>query len=147
MKNSIHTIYIHKKNKPINITLKSGPGNHTNHCQSRLLYCSHHPLPHHPLHPLSLAPITISFHGPVLLFPEKAAGKRILELIHGNRFGKMSVHSGQPGPFGVLGKGVGCHGNDGQFLDAVHMAAADCLGRVIAVHYRHLYVHENHIIV
>lgn len=43
MKNSIHTIYIHKKNKPINITLKSGPGNPTNHCQSRLLYCLHHP--------------------------------------------------------------------------------------------------------
>ena len=60
--------------------------------------------------------------------------------------GYKAVHAGFQGQLAVLLKGVGRHGDDGDPRLGRIVQLADELGRLVAVHGRHLDVHEDHVI-
>lgn len=59
----------------------------------------------------------------------------------------MAVHSGLPGLFDVSREGVGSHCDDGHSAGVGPGQRPDLLGGLIAVHDRHLHVHEDQAIV
>ena len=68
------------------------------------------------------------------------------QLLRIEGFGDMSVHAGGQGFPHVLLIGVGAHGNDRQPLRIFGAKAADLLRCLIAVHDRHLDIHQHRVV-
>ena len=63
------------------------------------------------------------------------------------RLGDVLIHADRLGGLHILGKGVGGHGDNRHTLAVIARAAADGAGRVVAIHPRHLNVHEHHVVI
>lgn len=74
--------------------------------------------------------------------PEDSSQRRQLQ-----RLGNVLIHADRLGGLHILGKGVGGHGDNRHTLAVIARAAADGAGRVVAVHPRHLNVHEHHVVI
>ena len=59
----------------------------------------------------------------------------------------MGIHAAFESVFLVLIHRVGGHGNDGKALYVLSGEGADGSGSFIAVHHRHLYIHEDSVII
>ena len=59
----------------------------------------------------------------------------------------MGVHPCIEGAFHILLECVGAHGDNGDFLRALFTALSDFPGSRKTVHYRHLDIHQNQIII
>ena len=55
----------------------------------------------------------------------------------------MDVHAGGKGRLLVLHKGIGGHGDDGDGTGIGALKGADGASRGMAVHHRHLHIHED----
>lgn len=74
--------------------------------------------------------------------PEDSSQRRQLQ-----RLGDVLIHADRLGGLYILGKGVGGHGDNRHTLAVIARAAADGAGRVVAIHPRHLNVHERHVVI
>ena len=59
----------------------------------------------------------------------------------------MGVHTVFQGGFLVLLHGVGRHGDDGQGLHVLPAQRPDRAGRFVAVHHRHLHIHQDGVVI
>ena len=55
----------------------------------------------------------------------------------------MGVHAGVQRRLFVFGKGVGRHGDDGNALCVLPLQSADGPRGLVAVHHRHLHIHQD----
>ena len=69
------------------------------------------------------------------------------ELVDFDGLGEVAVHAAAQGLLAILLKGVRGHGEDGHLCAGRIVQATDGLGGLIAVHDRHLHVHEHQLVV
>lgn len=74
--------------------------------------------------------------------PEDSSQRRQLQ-----RLGDVLIHADRLGGLHILGKGAGGYGDNRHTLAVIARAAADGAGRIVAIHPRHLNVHEYHVVI
>lgn len=76
----------------------------------------------------------------------KKPSHRLFEDGHVDGLGDVGVHARGDAVLYVVGEGVGRHRDDGDGLAERVSAAADGLRRLVAVHVRHLNVHQDGVV-